>query len=112
MKISTRKADSLADLNKHLPKRYIGREKIRGSGPYFLAIVGGKVAQTSTISKCIEQTPIGYQLIVAVNNLTLDAADLLTNNGAQAITLSDFPWTDQTRENIKVLIGAKVKKPN
>lgn len=99
-------------LFKQLPKKYAGKACIIGDGPFALVSFGDDVVHSSSVEKSIRKIPNGCVLVIVARNLTNEAYELLCEFGGQAITLSDYSWTDESHENIKVTIGSNVKRPN
>jgi len=71
-----------------------------------------RVARSAILSKALEE--IGDdpgRLVAAANAFTKDALEALNARGALVVAGGDFYWTDSSYEAIRVLGGAKVKKP-
>jgi hypothetical protein len=70
---------------------------------------------TANSAAFMRETP-AFQRFVAAGiavggNFTLEAAEMLRERKVEILSLKDFAWTDKSYEDIKVLIGAKVKRP-
>jgi hypothetical protein len=70
------------------------------------------VSHSSAVAKALARIPAsGSQLVALGWNFTAEALALLEERGAIIFRLSEFPWTDESHENIKVFSASKVKRP-
>jgi hypothetical protein len=70
------------------------------------------VSHSSTVAKALARIPASDCQLVALGwNFTSEALALLEERGAVIFRLSEFPWTDESHENIKVFSASKVKRP-
>jgi hypothetical protein len=70
------------------------------------------VSHSATVAKALAKIPISQCQLVALGwNLTAAALALFEERGAIVFRLSEFPWTDESHENIKVFSASKVKRP-
>ena len=71
-----------------------------------------EVARSAILSRALEELgDAPGRLVAAANEFTKDALEMLNARGALVVAAGDFYWTDDSYEEVRVLIGAKVKKP-
>lgn len=107
--------DKLIDI---LPSAYRGLASMDRSEdvPYTAIIfhqLRNGVVPSSVVHKAISQLgEVEGQVIALGGNFTLEAQVLLRGRGIEILSLRNFPWTDESCENIKVSSGSRMKRPS
>ena len=85
------------------------------NGCYTLIVfpVGRGVIHSGLAAKAVRRLPedLPCTLLAVGAEFTAEAYDVLRSRGASFVTQRDYHWTDESHGWIRVLIGAKVKKP-
>ena len=70
------------------------------------------VISSSTVKRAIARLEAEGEIIAIGNDFTIEAQDLLRARRVGFISLEEnVTWTDESYKRIRVLIGAKVKRP-
>lgn len=98
-------------LIKAVPNQYktLAESVPASSSPFMLAVLKDSVAHARAIEKVIADREKGFTLVVAVENLTEEAAMALKGAGGFPLSLRDFYWTDEGHKNIQQFGGVKEK---
>jgi hypothetical protein len=71
-----------------------------------------RVVHSSTVEHALKNAgPEPERILAVATGFTADAFEILRARNALILTLNDFYWTDESHDAIKVLSGARVKKP-
>jgi hypothetical protein len=102
----------------HVPRFLHGRlppHPPAGQALYTLIVfVHSRVTNSGLAAKAIRRLPadLTCPLLVVGTEFTAEAYTALRARGAAFVTARDFHWTDASYEQIRVIIGTKVKLPD
>ncbi len=105
---------STDEVERALPPAYRGKLKLSAlpEGRYTLVLFSSdRVIHSRPVTKALETLAEKENAIFAGSNFTVEALKAIKERGHRVVSTSDFHWSDESHENIKVIVGASVKKP-
>jgi len=98
-----------------LPPAYQGRlpPSMKSYAAVILFDLDRGVVSSSTVERAIAKLGEDENNVLAIgHDFTIEAQELLRHRRVEGVSLREqFAWTDESHERIRVLIGAKVKRP-
>src|SRR5688572_22827631 len=115
MSLTITKRVTNAKLSKILPRNLAGfASNLHLAEPITLVVFDDEVVISSLARKAIRKLPTDSRgsTLFAARDFTIEARQLIESHGAQIMSQTNFCWSDERYETIRVGIGASVKTPD
>jgi hypothetical protein len=101
-------------LPKILPRRFAGlADGFSGVEPMTVLVFDDDPVHSSALRKALHRIAGSQESIVCfARDFTIEARELAAKHSAQIVSETFFGWSDKRHEDIKTLIGSKVKTPD